>query len=350
MDNEIIVESMSPVSNIQAFVEKSDKNYYFYMWVNPETPESDIRSCWICNRVPGPADVKEAFEDEGEAPCMPSEFVDHDPQGIDLDDDSLSIQWFAEGDAAAVLSGEKIIAVIPCFSGYNGFYGYSAYAKGTGPFAWELKGAYSRFEKEVKACEAFWDFFEKEDFWGEVQSFHMDTLESFFGKHEKYFAIDGDRFPPKALAKGRKDGIIYGITLGVSMIPMPKVEMYCEDNYQDYRRIELGFACGERHEQLTQHIYRTISSLAAYPWEHLTFFGHGHTVPFKSIKGMDYLLFLNARMLPEEASPKYDDFMDEKVNLLWVKPITAEEEKVLADNGVDEYLKGKDLTKVFVLE
>lgn len=348
MENEVIVESCSPVCNIQAFVEKSDKNYYFYLWIDPEN-SGDIRSCWICNRVTAPADINEAFKDEGEAPCMPFEFVDHDPNGIELDEDSLSIQWLEEGDAAAVLSGDKIIALIPCFSGYNGFPGYSAYAKGTGPFAWELKNACARFEKDLKAAEEFWDFFEREDFWGEVQSFHIDAIERFFGKHEKYYAIDGNEFPPKALVQGRKDGVIYGITLGVSMIPMPKVEMYYQEEYKDYRRIELGFACAERHEPLVKHIYSTISSLAAYPWENLTFFGHGHTVPFGNIKGMDYLLFLNARMLPGAVSPEYDDFMDEKVNLLWVKPITAAEQKLIADNGVQEYLKDKDLTTVHIL-
>ena len=350
MENEIIVGSDSPVCNIKAFVEKSDRNYYFYLWINPETPESDLRSCWICNRVPAPADVKSAFEVEGEAPCMPAEFVDHDPNGIELDEESLSIQWLSEGDAAAVLSGDKIIALIPCFSGFNGFPGYSVYAKGTGPFAWELKGARERFDGEIKAAKEFWDFFDKEDFWGEVQDFHMNALERFFGNHEKYYAIDGGEFPPKALVQGRKDGLIYGITLGVSMFPMPKVEMYYHDDYRDYRRIELGFACSERHEPLVKYIYSTMSSLAKYPWENLTFFGHGHTVPFNNIKGMDYLLFLNARMLNGAEAPSYDEFLGEKVNLLWVKPITADEQKFIADNGIQEYLNGKDLTKVFVLE
>ncbi|MBO4408693.1 MAG: suppressor of fused domain protein [Clostridiales bacterium] len=350
MENEIIVESWSPVSNIQAFVEKTDRNYYFYLWVNPNTSESEILSCWICNRIPAPADIKEAFKDEGEAPCMPEEFVDHDPEGIDLDDDSLSIRWFEEGDSAAVLSDEKIIAVIPCFSGYNGFYGYSAFAKGTGPFAWELKGAYSRFEKDIKASDSFWAFFDESDFWNKVQTSQLDALEKFFGKHEKYYAIDGNEFPPKALVQGRKDGVIYGITLGVSMIPMPKVEMYYHEDYKDYRRMELGFACSERHEPLAKNFYSTISSLAAYPWRNLTFFGHGHTVPFRNIKGMDYLLFLNSGMLSGIEAPVYDDFMDEKINLLWVKPITADEQKEIADNGIEEYLKGKDLSTLFILK
>ena len=129
---ELIIEDWSPVSDIQAFVERSEKNYYFYFWINPESEEAEIRSCWICNRVKAPADIQEAMAVEGEAPCMPAEYVDHDPDGIDLDEDSLSIEWFEEGNAAALLSGDRIIAVIPNFSGYNGFHGYSIYAKGTG--------------------------------------------------------------------------------------------------------------------------------------------------------------------------------------------------------------------------
>lgn len=36
MDTEILIEEWSPVADIQAFVEKSDKNYYFYLWVIEE--------------------------------------------------------------------------------------------------------------------------------------------------------------------------------------------------------------------------------------------------------------------------------------------------------------------------
>ena len=349
MENEVLVEEWSPVADIDAFVEKSDKNYYFYLWIHPEGEDPEIKACWICNRVKAPKDIDEAFACEGEAPCMPEEFVDHDPNGMELDEEALSIQWFEEGDAAAVLLDDKIICVIPCFAGYKDFYGYSAYAKGTGPFAWELKGAYDRFEQMVKKSAAFWDYFEDENFWGKVQDFHVEVLENFFGKHEKYYAIDGGHFPPKALIQGRKDGVIYGITLGVSMIPMPKVEMGYHDDYEEFRRMELAFACKEQHEKLMEAMGATISWLTAYPWADLTFFGHGHTIPFKNIKGFDYLLFLNSRMLPEIPAPDYPDFMDEKINLLWLKPITAAEQKEIADKGVAEYLKDKELSTIHIL-
>ena len=163
MESVTLADEWSPVADIEAFVERSDKNYYFYLWINPFRKNRVIRACWICNRVKAPKDIDEAFACDGEAPCMPEEFVDHDPNGIELDDDALSIQWFEEGDSGAVLLGDIIIAVIPCFAGYKGFYGYSVFAKGTGPFAWELKGAYDKFDRQAKVSAKFWDYFEDEN-------------------------------------------------------------------------------------------------------------------------------------------------------------------------------------------
>lgn len=351
MESVVLKEEWSPVSAIQAFVEKSDMNYYFYLWINPEDAENaEMRSCWICNRVKAPANVKEAFKmaGDGNAPCMPAEFVNHDLEGIELDADSLEIQWFEEGDSAALLSGDKIIAVIPSFSGYKGFNGYSIYANGTGPFAWELKGAYERFEREVKDSREFWDSFENSDYWGKTQDYHLKLIKNFFGEEEKYYVIDGEKFPPKALVKGRQDGIIYGITLGVSLIPMPKVEMSYQEEYKNFRRMELGFACDEKYEDLFQQFLSTMSWLAAYPWLDQTFLGHGHTIPYSYINGFDYILFINARLVPEINSPVYDDFMGDKINLLWLKLITKEEQQFIKDNGIKEYLKGKNLKDIHI--
>ncbi|MBP1586349.1 MAG: suppressor of fused domain protein [Lachnospiraceae bacterium] len=349
MEHEVLIEDWSPVADINAIVEKNDRNYYFYLWVNPQSDEPEMRTCWICNRVKAPKDVKEAFDVEGVAPCMPAEFVAHDPGGMELDDEKLSIEWFEEGDAAALLYDGRIIAVIPCFSGYKGFNGYSVFAKGTGPFAWELKGALARFEATVKDSRKFWSFFDDEEYWGKVQAFHMDALNRFFGKEEKYYAIDGGNFPPKAIAQGRKGDTLYGITLGVSMIPMPKVEMYLED-YKNLRRMELGFACNARYESILQSVFSNMSSLASYPWQDLTFFGHGHTIPCKNLNGYDYILFLNDRLLENTDSPDYSEFMGDKVNLLWLVPITARDREIVVEKGVEEYLKDKDTSTINILE
>ena len=349
MDTEILIEEWSPVADIQAFVEKSDKNYYFYFWVNPHSDEPEVKACWICNRTKAPGNIKEAFSDEGQAPCMPAEFVDHDPEGIELNKESLSIEWFEEGDAAAVLSDGRIIAVIPSFAGYHDFPGYSIYAKGTGPFAWELKNAYSRFESEVKNGRTFWSYFDDGDYWKKVQETQLKSLNAFFGREERYYAIDGGQFPPKALVQGRKGNIVYGITLGVSMIPMPKVEMNYQEEYKSFRRIELGFACHEKYEEQLQSIFSAMSGLAMYPWTYQTFLGHGHTVPFGNLDGFDYILFLNDRLLENTDSPQYADFIGESINLLWLVPITQSEQGFIEEKGIEEYLKDKDSSRIHIL-
>ena len=65
MDSEIIFEEWSPFGNIQAFVEKTERTYYFYLCINPESTEPQIRSCWICNRINAPRNVKELPRNTG---------------------------------------------------------------------------------------------------------------------------------------------------------------------------------------------------------------------------------------------------------------------------------------------
>ena len=347
MEPEVIIEEWSPLGNIQALVEKTERTYYFYLWINPESKQPQIRSCWICNRIKGVRDIKEALAIEGQEPLMPTEFVDHDPNGIDIDESDLSILWSEEGDAAAVLSHDKLLAVIPSFSGMNGFHGYSTYAKGMGSFAWEMKQAYANLDAQFRKGQKFWSYFDTE-YWSEVQDSHMKTLQAFFGEHEKYYAIDRNEFPHKALVTGRKQGILFAFTIAVSMIPMPGVEMSYDEDYQKYRRMELGFACHPEHSDILKRVYSMMSFLAAMPWLELTFLGHGHTIPFDGIPGYDYLLFLNTNEIKDIDAPVYNDFMGERINLLWIRPITKEEYAFELENGVAAYLEDKDLTTIHI--
>lgn len=346
MENEIIIEEWSPVCNIQAFVERSSTTYYFYLWMNPESDAAEVHSCWVCNRIEAPEQVDFEAMEQGEAPCMPKQFVKHEQKGIELDESKLSLQWFEEGDAAALLMNNDIIAVIPCFSGYNDFYGYSIYAEGTGPFAWGLKDALSVFSEKVIKSKQFWNYFES-DYWENIQQSHIETLEKLFGKYEKYFAIDGNKFPPKALIKGTRNDIVYGITAGVSMIPMPKVEMYYHDDSNNFRRIELGFACVKKHESITSMMYQTLSGLSTMPWSEITFLGHGHTIPYNNIKGFTALLFVNSRILPLER-PKYSTSFGDAVNLLWVVPIVQDEYEYIVKNDIESFLEKVDITKIHI--
>ena len=334
----ILLEEWSPVCNIQAFVEETDSCCYFYLWIKPGM-DNEVRNCWICNVAAAPEELDVEGMKQGMAPAMPREYVQHDIGGIKLDADQLKIVWFEEGNAAALLSEDEILCVIPGWSGYQGFHGYSKYAKGTTPCAWELTEALPVIKERVERSKAFWDWFEFEpDYWKLTQKMHMDSLERFYGKYENYYAIDGEEFPPKALIQGSREGVVYGITAGVSLIPMPDVEMWYGDDYREYRRIELGFAATVRHEELCKYMYSFLSSLAAYPWKENTFLGHGHTVPCQRIKGYEALLLINPRIVKGIEMPDYAPCMEETVNILWAVPITGEEYQFATEHEIEETL------------
>ncbi len=61
MEPGVIIEEWSPLGNIQACVEKTERTYYFYLWINPTSKEPEIRSCWICNRIKGSRNIKGAL-------------------------------------------------------------------------------------------------------------------------------------------------------------------------------------------------------------------------------------------------------------------------------------------------
>ena len=334
---EVILESQSPVCEIQAFVEKSDTCYYLYLWINFMSEEPQMRTCWICNRVKAPDTLDVAAMENGRAPAMPAEYVAHAPVGMELNEAKLSIVWLEEGDAAALLYEEEIICVVPGWSGYNGFCGYSKYAKGMGPYAWELTQALPVLSARVQQSQQFWDYFDT-DYWPAVQDMHCKTLEAFFGKYERYFAIDGGEFPPKALLMGSAQNVAYAITAGVSMIPMPKAEQYYGEENKYFRRIELGFATSMQHKKLCEHMGSTISALAAMPWREITFLGHGHTIPFSNIKGFAAILFVNPKLIAGMEVPSYEQFMEEDINLLWMIPITQEEYDFVMQRDVEALL------------
>lgn len=345
---EIVVESQSPLCDINAFVEKSDTCYYLYLWVNPSGNSPQMRTCWIANRKKSPKELDVEAMESGMAPMMPQEYVAHNQEGIELEDKSLSIVWFAEGDGAAVMSGEELVCVVPGWSD-DRFHGYSIYAKGMGPYAWEMTNALKTLMQRVTDSRKKWEYFET-DFWGTVQADHLTALESFFGEHEKYYAIDGGKFPPKALVTGTRDGVAYGITAGVSLVPMPKVEQYFQDETPDNRRIELGFAVCEQHKPLGELMYPVMSSLAAYPWQEITFFAHGHTIPFQRIKGYSALMFINPKLIGGE-KPDYKPFMGDEVNLLWIVPITEAEYAAATSEGSEKLIAGAaDLKRVHIFD
>ena len=157
---DVLLEEWSPVCSIQAVVEDNGQAVYFYLWVNPGSENAEIRNCWICNRVPALEDMDYEAMKMGMAPRMPRAYVTHDSEGICLDREKLSLVWFEEGDGAALYEDGRMIAVIPGWAGRE-FPGYSLYAKGMAPFAWELQEALPVLEQRMERSRMYWDIIDR---------------------------------------------------------------------------------------------------------------------------------------------------------------------------------------------
>ena len=324
---EVLAESFSPLCNVRAFAEESESCVYFYLQWRSGSGQSRIKSCWVCNTRPAPDEVDKAAMDRGEAPRMPRSGCGHNPEGIHLDKKALSILWLEEGDAAALLEDGKILALIPGWAWREeGFPGYARYAVGTTPFAWTLREAEAALAPRVERSRAYWNTMEG-DYWPALQQQGLEAMEAFFGPHEQYYAIDGGKFPPKALVTGRREGVRYGFTLGVSALCPPVVEQYWSQEPEKHRRMELAFAAREGiPEDRWMAALGRISGMTNLPWGEITCLGQGHTVACgESIPGFPALLLLDQRRLEGTAAPDFPPVMGEPVSLLWAIPITQEE-------------------------
>ncbi|WP_313133267.1 suppressor of fused domain protein [Anaerocolumna sp.] len=344
---EIILESWSPCCDVQAFVEKSESCYYFYLWFHPGKEEAYIKSCWIANACPAPEELNMETMDKGTAPPMPRKWISHNVNGIQLNPKNLTVEWFEEGDGAALMYRDDILCVIPGWGGLKDFSGYAKYIVGMTPFAWEITDAKKTLRERIHKSHEFWNYL-GDDFWRDVQQMHLKVLEDFFGTHEKYYAIDGGNFPPKALITGRKGNVFYGITAGVSLLPMPLVEQYFQEDAQNFRRIELGFAATEKWQDICPKMYSFLSSIACLPWNEISFLGHGHTIPCNVIQGYSAIWLLNARVMKEFSSPIYPEFNGDEVNLLWVVPVKQEVYETIIEIGTDEMLKQIDTQNIHI--
>lgn len=339
-DSCTLLEQWSPLCSIQAFVEASDTTVYFYLWLYPGTEMWEMKSCWVCNTAPGMEEIDYASMSGGEAPRMPLEFVDHDPQGIQLDGDKLSLVWFEEGDGAFLFERERMIAAIPGWAGEN-FPGYSIYARGMGPFAWDLKPALPALTERAERSRAYWEAMAG-DYFQELQGEQLAALEAYFGPYRRYFAIGNGDFPPKALVTGEKGGNLYAFTLGNGALVQPKIEQYFQEDSRKYRRFELGIAFPPgTDEGRARAMFNYTAAQAALPWREIGWLGHGHTIPCEAVPGYAAVLLLNPALCQVENGPSYPDFMGEPVNLLWLMLLTEEEYEDVMEHGDESILARK---------
>lgn len=334
---EVLLEERSPLCPITAIVEQDISVVYFYLW-GAETTGFGVKSCWVRNLKPAPDKISESQLKKGIPPMQTRSFCKFPEGQKKLNKEDLTIIWLEEGDGAALLLNQEIIAIIPAWSGFGGFSGYARDCIGQGDLSWELKPNNEMFRR-VRFADKSWQAWESEPSpFSAEQPRILEIYNEQFGKSEKYFAIDGMEWPPRGLYL--RIGEIKSVfaTVGLSLFPMPAIEMQVP-NRMDLHRIELGMVLNKKiTDKETKNLADWISGQAAIPWENITFLGEGHTINFEVFDGEKFnsvLLTNNLDCLP---TPDLGTYRRSKVNFLWMIPITKNERAHVIEHGSEELL------------
>lgn len=325
-----LAESMNISGTLEAIVEQSEQSVYFYILPTEQFKERfSFRQCWIRNLKKASEETDIESMQEGEGPMLPAAFCNHPDGKEPFDDDgSLYIVWFEEEDGAALMQNDEVIAIIPGWSLY--MERPVAYSKDCTAFNEDLNVYPLNPHSGVKLLSqldntiSFWKEWEKENTWGTIQQYFLQQYESVFGSSAQYYAIDGGDWPPKALARFRKDNIDIFITLGVSIRPMPYVSSLYEQP-EGFRRIELAIAIdsNEYSEEEIIDMATSLSGFANIPWKNVSWLGEGHTIDSSQMPAPFAGVVLSSAIYngPEINLQLFND----KVNLLWAIPILQDE-------------------------
>jgi hypothetical protein len=334
---DVLFEDSGPNGNIQAVVEADEDVCFFYLF-GAEGSDFGMKSVWVRNHLEAPDTLDVARMRSGAPPSNPKEHCRH-PKGLPpLSADQLRVVWLPEGNGAALYENDELLAIIPPWSGMNGFHGYARDNIGEGPLAWEI-GTDNVLINRFREAESYWRKWEHDNPWPSIRDAQLSSVEKTLGRHANYYAIDGGEWPPKAIVRIHRPDSVVLVTIGVSVRPQPQVEM-ATDQPELLRRIELGVVLPPSwSDDATKHFAAYLSGQSNLPWEIYTWMGPGHTIPCDSWKNRRFKFALLQHEHPVVPTPKFEPQFGDPVNILWFVPISAAERKMAIDEG------SKKLTK-----
>ena len=339
-DPEPLLELSSPDGSGVAVVEADDRVVYFYLFFPDFHDEArKMRSCWVRNLQAAPAKPDRAAMADGQPPMLPDGYCQDSGSGAPLSVDELRVVWFEECDGAGLFERDELLAVIPGWSGTNGFHGYARDCIAESPVCWPLEADNAMHER-LQRAKAAWHRWDDDTFWQRASDAIMQVLTAQWGPESRYFAIDGKRFPPRGLAMWRTDDATIFHTVGMSLLPQPGVEHALADP-SPFRRIELAVKlprdCAESD---VNHVGRYLSSLGGYPWSMQTWFAPSHTVPCNLPPARGGNRFPSALLVYEWPGlqdlplPSIADDRD-LARTLWLLPISTAERDLAIRDGCD---------------
>lgn len=350
MPAQVLLEDYSPHGTVQAIVEQDGRCCYFYLWGHPDT-EFGIRRCWVRNLRRAP--IEPSTEDAGgtKATMLAKACCRHPIGAEPLVAERLHVVWSEAGDAAALYEDDQLLAIIPPWSGVDGFHGYSRDCSDRSPVCWPLEDAAASLRTSFDRAAEYWQAWDAEpNPWPAYQSAAARAYSAAFGAPSSYYAIDEDDWPPRALLRfDRPDETVFA-TVGCGLRVQPTTSdrpAFAADERPSgaarWRRIELGFAF--RHpvdSALLKACGQFIGVLTDFPWSHFTSLEHGRILrcdPLAELTGglaSDVLLVADAPLAPNATLPA---FRHDPVALLWMLPISESEREWAVAQGSDALVR-----------
>ncbi|MRT05352.1 suppressor of fused domain protein [Ewingella americana] len=337
--SDILVEVSNDKQTLTALVEQDDRVAYLYIYAREDLRDRfpRMRACWIRNLTPAPQHDDHAAMESGKAPMLAAQYCRNLEAEAPLDPAHIQILWNESDDGAALWYQGLLLAVIPGWSLYiDHSVCYSAGCIKQNPLTFPLGSASTNTQYELAdKTRQFWRDWQQEDHnpWPKIQRKFLASYEERFGPSVKYYGIDQGNWPPMAISQHEDGENYYFFTLGMSIRPMPQIDIIFNDEAREHRRIELAFAVGKEYvtEENAVQMASALSGYAQLPWTTLSWLGEGHTLisPMAPL-GYEGHVVSSALCSPSSKMTLPDSYGD-PVNQFWISPIfTAEREFALS--------------------
>jgi len=373
---EILLFETSPYGNIDAIVQHDGRTVYFYLHPRDNMERFSPKGCWVRNLQTGPFVINHEDFVAGRQVALPRTHTTQRQPGKLPTANQLEVVWFEEGNGAALIestsdsdgSTRQTLAVIPPWSGLDGFHGYAAECASDSPLCWPLPRN-PKLQQRIDQAADFWrSFSQSSDPFVVLRDQILDRYHAHFLKGDlattartepqspsvnrahtlpnsdssarplegemrngsstsdgapswQYFDIGGQGFPPRGMIHYSLPDRHVIATIGMSLCPQPNVELFTTEP-EKYRRIELGVQIPKDlivdsiSDAYLENFRLQIARMGAYPWNHFRWLKGGDTVQFPGLSpATDQALLTCA----EEPLAGFR-FRDDPVQLLWFVP------------------------------
>jgi Suppressor of fused protein (SUFU) len=327
-NSNVLLAATSPFGNIEAVVESDGRTVYLYL---DGGPNFGIRAVWVRNLVTGPLTFNNEDLQGSRAPVLPRiHTAKSEPSPLPVADD-LSLVWFVEGNAVALFERERLLAVIPPWSGLDGFHGYSVECASENQVVAPLPND-ANFLRRIEISRRYWQEWTNNSPFTRWQPEFLARYAAAYGQQQNYFNINGENFPPRGLGVFKSNRAVTLATVGMSLCLMPTVELVAQNPWE-FRRVELvNVLPVSATEVEIMTVAKRMSSLAGLPWREWTWLGDNHTCQWMPQGNYPYAGLYRIQDPADVGYCSLPEIGDDPVNPLGIIPLSNVDYQWLGTN------------------